>query len=333
MKKYGLVALALVFAISLLAGMTTNTANAGWKDKLNKKGGKEKKEITYPPYTGPKKRIAIYRFVDKVKSPQSKMIGDPMLEQLSEELHKTNRFIVLVRGEDLDDIDDETMLGMSGRVKEGQETASDQLMGAQAIFKGAITEFSLAGKKDSGGIKLPGSFTGGVGIKLGGGKQKAIVKITLKMIDPASGAVVWQDSATGEAVKSGGALGLDYKGAEIDLAKSKDTPLGAATLMAIRKAVLKIIAQMDGIPWQASILKVTGNKVIIRAGKDSGIKPGDILDLYQKGEVLEDPDTGEKLRMDPEKIGSVQVTKVQTKMSVCIVKSGKAKRGGLVMMP
>lgn len=68
---------------------------------------------------------------------------------------------------------------------------------------------------------------------------------------------------------------------------------------------------------------VDGAKIFINLGSEHGLKEGDTLDVYKTGAVIKDPDTGEVLGAEEEKIGSIRVVAVKgAKYSECTVVRG-----------
>ncbi len=63
----------------------------------------------------------------------------------------------------------------------------------------------------------------------------------------------------------------------------------------------------------SSIVKVDGNQILINTGVDDQRRPGDVLVVYRAGEVLTDPDTGESLGSQTEKIGRIEIVEVKDK--------------------
>ena len=122
--RFAALPLAVLFLVSCVA--------AGGSSNV-----KAEQEVVYPPYDGPKKRIAVLEFDNKVNNrwwDRSWNIEDRLTEMVITELMKTNRFIVVERGS-LDEILSEQDLGASGRVR--QETAArvGEVLGAQVLIK------------------------------------------------------------------------------------------------------------------------------------------------------------------------------------------------------
>ena len=90
-------------------------------------GGPSVAEVT--TYQGPKARIAVTRFEMKAAKGDYE-IGTGMSDMLIDSLFKTNRFIVLERGEGLEDIKEESALSESGYTEKGKAAEKGTLEGA-----------------------------------------------------------------------------------------------------------------------------------------------------------------------------------------------------------
>ncbi|MEA3465217.1 MAG: CsgG/HfaB family protein [Thermodesulfobacteriota bacterium] len=62
-------------------------------------------------------------------------------------------------------------------------------------------------------------------------------------------------------------------------------------------------------------------RVIINRGKDSGLKKGQILEVFYADEDLIDPDTGESLGSSEEYVGKVKVVRINPKITIAIIVS------------
>jgi len=114
--------------------------------------------LTYPAYEGFKKRLAVLGLENKIKTEipdPSWKIGEGLTEMLTTELFKTNRFIMVERAA-LAEIVKEQELGQTGLVGKDTATRVGQLLGAQLLVAGAVTEFEAASKGGGGGIGFAG---------------------------------------------------------------------------------------------------------------------------------------------------------------------------------
>ena len=65
----------------------------------------------------------------------------------------------------------------------------------------------------------------------------------------------------------------------------------AAVNQALNEALPPIIKECKNLPWETRIIKVDGEKIYIDAGRDTGLRVGDTLKVYQKGTDIVIPST------------------------------------------
>lgn len=286
------------------------------------------KEVVYPPYDGPKKRIAVLEFDNKVNKrwwDRSWNVEERLTDMVVTELMKTNRFIVVERGA-LNEVLSEQDLGASGRVR--QETAAriGEVLGAQILVKGAVTEFI---EKESGGAG--GIMVSGIGI--GGKTSTGHVAIDMRLIDSTTGQILQSERAEGK-IKSSGIGGIAFfSGVAFGGAAYKKTALGKATRAAVTEAVMFIVNNMEDVPWQGSVVKAEPNRIYINGGYNMGIQMNTIFTVFSKGEELIDPTTGLSLGSALTRSGTVRVTQVTDKFSIAdIIEGSGFKRGDIVKL-
>lgn len=95
----------------------------------------------------------------------------------------------------------------------------------------------------------------------------------------------------------------------------KKTPLGKATQEAIDSAVEAIAEELRKVPYQGRVILVKGDTIYLSAGRRTGASVGDEFTVYSRGEELVDPDTGEVLGSEEEKLGRVKIYSVKEKFS------------------
>lgn len=320
MKKKVWVGVMSVF----LFGVLLNSGNAQLGVK-KKSGVGEATSESCSPCKGPKKRIAVYRFKDAVNNSTSAAIRDSLIEALQHELQQTGCFIVLVTNEDLQDAAAEIRHGQSGMGNEARSPKAGNQLGAQGIFQGTLMEIAYT---QGEGIQthIPNVGMGGTA-NLGFVQTHAKVVIQVKMFDPETRILLFSEKAEGEVTKRAIKVKTEQEGVVVGGQFNQETPLGDAAMKAVKQAVCIIVDKMNSIPWQATILKVTGNQIIVRAGADSGIQVGQILNIYKPGEKVEDPDTGEMILLPPTKMGQAKVTQVIEKFIYAEIISGPATAG------
>ena len=138
--------------------------------------------------------------------------------------------------------------------------------------------------------------------------------VIIRLIDTTTGEVLASERAEGKATAGGMSVGANVAGVGFGTSGFSKTPLGKAMQETIDKAVAIIADKLKGVPFEARIIKVTGdNDLLISGGGKTGISEGDVFTVYSVGENLVDPATGEQLGSELEKKGTVKVTKVEEK--------------------
>ena len=273
-------------------------------------------------------RIAVTAFENKAKGPfydSSWKIGEGLAEMLTSELAKTGQFIVVERLA-LSDIVKEQELGQSGLIRGETAARTGQVLGAQIIVRGTVTEFE---EQASGG----GADISTQRLNIGGRMQNAHVALDIRLIDASTGQVIASHNASKVVPSAGGGVGARVGTVAFGGDVFFNTPIGQATRAAMQDALQFIMAtSFKAIIPSFSIVKVDGGMAYVNAGANSNVRVGDVFMVYSKGEELVDPDTGLKLGSDEKMIGSIQITTVQEKFSIGAIRGGAGamKRGDLV---
>jgi curli biogenesis system outer membrane secretion channel CsgG len=281
----------------------------------------------YPPFDGLKKRLAVLKFENKVKTPipdQSWKIGEGLTEMLTSELFKTGRFIMVERAA-LADIVREQELGQTGLVRKETVAKVGELLGAQLLVAGAVTEFEAQSRGGGGGV-------GYRGFALQLQTSSAHVAVDVRLVDSSTGQILSSMNADAEAQTTGlGFAARTQQGVTFGSDAFQKTPLGEATREAIHKAVLFIIKEMQAVPWIGRVIQVKGGDVYVNAGTNVNLKPGVKLMAFVKGEDLIDPATGLNLGSKDTLIGTVTLTEIQDRFSIgAFAGNGALKRGDIV---
>jgi curli biogenesis system outer membrane secretion channel CsgG len=315
----------LAILLALLTAMPTAVFAFRADDK--------KEQYVLPPYSGPKKRIAVSpmsvdnaaqgMWADYWKTIKSENnintidnVGLKMTEMLTTALIDTKRFTVLERAA-LDDTRSEIAIGKE-LGNEKTSVKAGNVLGAQIMVRAAVTEFQPHSKKGGGGISLGG-------ISIGGKKDEAKIVLDVRFFDPSTSVII--DSVKAEGTSRSDAVGIGFSVGSLGVggAQAKADPIEKATRDAIVKAVFKICERMAKVPWEARVAKVAEDgKVILNRGSNDGLKVGDALKLYKAGEIIEDPETGEKSRDEDVYVCDLTVSWVSEKLCRCILSGGKA---------
>jgi curli biogenesis system outer membrane secretion channel CsgG len=282
--------------------------------------------FAYPPFDGLKKRLAVIRFENKVKSPYldpSWKIGEGLTEMLTSELFKTGRFIMVERAA-LAEIVKEQELGQTGLVRKETVAKVGELLGAQLLIAGAVTEFEAQSSGGKGGV-------GYRGFALNLQTNSAHIAVDVRLVDASTGQILSSLNAEAKAQETGLGFAANIKGVSFGSAGFEKTPLGQATREAMHKAVMFIIKEMEPVPWTGRVVQVKDGDVYLNAGGNVNLKAGANLAAYVKGEDLIDPATGLNLGSKDTLVGSVTLRDIQDKFSIgAFSGSGALKRGDLV---
>ncbi len=184
--------------------------------------------LAEPPLSGPKKRIAISKFAatsDLAYRYSRADIGGGIAEQLATELVNTGRFIVVERGA-LDGILQEQELGAKKFTTKETAAQAGQLLGAQPLITGAVTEFTQEANRR--GLRLGiGGFSRivdnmGVGLDVTTGH----VALDVRLIEATTGQVLQSFRAKGKASGRGASVQLDTNRMNLGGDLFHETPLG-----------------------------------------------------------------------------------------------------------
>jgi curli biogenesis system outer membrane secretion channel CsgG len=272
---------------------------------------------------GLKKVVAVSRFENKTSYAGGGQfeLDNGLADQLTDALIQSGQFTVLER-ETLTDVISEQDLAQSGRFQQSKSARTGKLTSAQVLIKGTITEFET---KSSGS----GSGIGIAGFKVGSKREQAHVGLIIRLIDTTTGEVLDSERVEGTAESGGMKLGVDIGIVDFGTDSFKKTPLGKATQIAIDNAVQFISAKLKDRPFQGRVVKCSEGDIIISAGDQVGANVGDTFTVYSVGEELVDPDTGELLGVEEDKIGSLKIYQVKEKYSKAkLVSGGKGIKAG-----
>lgn len=270
-----------------------------------------------PPYTGPKKRLAVMDMDVKVTTttsvapnmqggmtstssidiPMPTDFGQGLTEMLTTALVGTKRYI-LVERKALADIQAEQVLGASGMVSDDSAAKAGHLLGAQVLVRGAVTEYTFRRSASGGSASLI------PGVSLAKSSAEAAVVLDIRLYDANTGQILDSVKAEGRAKGSAAGIGLNLENLgngdqdlNLSFGSVQQTPLGQATREAIEKAVYFIACRMDTVPWEATVAEMDGDAqnvpitLYLNAGEEMGIKVGDVLDIYRPGRAITDPKT------------------------------------------
>ncbi len=229
-----------------------------------------------------KRKVAIGRFSNETQYGKGMFYdreNDPMQKQATDflmaKLNQSGKFILLERS-DLDAL-----------VREKGDEMDK--INADYLIIGSITKY---GRKTEGQQKVFSSSK----------TQTVEAGVSIRIVDAATGLVIYSEEAEGyaettskEVLGIGGESGFD--------ATLSDKAISAA----ISQLVENIIKKCTDQPWKSYILTIDDGNYVISGGKSQGIVDGDVFNVYAKGKVVKNPQSGANIELPGKKIGTVTV--------------------------
>jgi len=254
--------------------------------------------------------------------PHKREISAALVDLFTTALVEKGNFRVFER-ERLAAIMKEQNLGLSGNITPDTAVKIGKLIGVQYLLTGRITKFAMKGKSFDGAFKLAFRFK----------SRELSGRLDIRLIRTDTGEIVYVDKGSGQKKFKNLRIASFGGGTDFDEGMVNDIfePIidKMAAKMASKVSSLKI-APAALSKHQGTVIKVSGGQAYISLGTRNGVNNGATFTVYRKGEALIDPDTGEELGADEERVGSLTVTKANTKFSVCKINSGSIKKGDIV---
>lgn len=230
-----------------------------------------------------KRKVAIGRFTNETQYAKGLFYdreNDPIRKQaldiLSSKLAASGKFILLERD------------GLEELIAEAGEGM--QKIGADYIILGSVTKF---GRKVEGDQRVFSQTK----------TQTVEAGVSIRLVDVSSGLIVYSDEASGFAETTakqtlglGGSAGYD--------ATLSDKAISSALTQLVENIINKCMDR----PWRGYLLSVEDENYIISGGTSQGIETGQTFVLYKKGKTVTNPQTGIKVELPGQKVGTLTVT-------------------------
>lgn len=274
-----------------------------------------------------KKRVAVLTFDDKTEKRYTwgggKTPGSGMADMLVTALVKSDAYTVIERAE-IDKVLQEQDLGTSGIVTQQSAAQVGQMLGAEIVIFGAVTEFGYKDRSVGGRTKRFG-----IGIE----SQSAVVAADVRMVNSTTGEIIAAENVRKQESKRG--LSVDTRKVDFGTQSDFDESLvGEATRETINRIVELINENAPSVAWSAKVVTMQGGSVFINAGANEGVEVGDTFVVKRPGKKLVDPDTGLELGAVESKVGVIKVTDNTMgsgKASRCSIVSGDGfERGDII---
>lgn len=232
-----------------------------------------------------KRKVAIARFSNETQSGTSFLVddsGDRLGKQasdiLSSKLSATGKFMMFERT-DKDNIDSEKII--SGLKEDG--------VGVDYLIIGSVSEFGRSVGSESKVFSRSKT-------------QTAYAKVNVRLVDVSTGRIIFSEEGAGESVNTTESKILTKTNAGFDQSLT-DKAISAA----IASLVSSLVENMTNKPWKSYLLSKEDDSYIIAGGERQGIASGTILNVYQNGKIITNPQTGAKLELPGKRVGSIRV--------------------------
>ncbi len=219
-----------------------------------------------------------------------------LTDKLIAALAKAAKF-TLVEREKLNTILDELMLSEVGVVDPKSAIKAGKLLGADYFVFGTLTHLSGAVREE----QIP--FTQRT-------QKCAIldVGVDFRVVDTRTGKVVAADSYT-DAEQHRSLTDVDFRGG---ISNEKMTAFLVKTAEELAHRIVDAI-------YPIKVVSADDQSIYINRGSGTGIKEGDIFVVMVLGKDLRDPDTGEVLGQEWNKVATIKITTVDKKLSKATV--------------
>ena len=209
-------------------------------------------------------------------------------------LVQSRRFAVLTRA-DIDKVLDEQGMIDSAFTSVAEKAKLGKMLGGDVLLLPIINKAYFTVKEQH--------------IQVTGQTQRdyyGVANVTLKVLSAVTGEIKFSDTYAARTTSERGSIeGLLNEVAE----------------RAVNDLVMRI--------YPPRLVKVSGNQVYLNIG-GSGVKVNEIFTVYSEGEEMVDPYTGESLGSEESKIGTVRVSRVESKFAVATVLSGDDFETGMI---
>jgi len=292
-----------------------------------------------PTLSGPKRTIVVDKFQSNSQFDAAYGnwdVGGGLAAMLTTALQKSGQFVVLERAS-MPAIIFEQEMKANGVANAETGPKLGKVAAAQLIVVGAVTEFGVQDKGGSFNIGLGGNVKGNPLSSLFGGKhQEGSVAIDVRLVDTSTTEVVQTVTEKEPISQTSYNASLNYKAMDMGGDEFNNTPLGEASRKVVERAVADLIAAAAKQPWHALIVDYDGKEAAINAGRNAGVKPGDRFSVERIAQKLTDPATGEVLSVKRVSLGTLEVSRVEEKVSFATFATADGNqpaRGDLVMAP
>lgn len=179
------------------------------------------------------------------------------------------------------------------RVKVDQLVREGRRQGVALLIVGRISKIIVRQKGDDVGL-------------FRSQEARAAIDMEIKVFDVNGGREISAYGRSGEATNNQ-IVALDKE--DLNSPEFRNELIKLAVRDASDKLAPFVIQSVQKMDWEGRVAKVTGNKIYINSGRNSGIVIGDILRVITNGDDVYDPETGSYLgRTKGELKGTLEIT-------------------------
>jgi hypothetical protein len=233
---------------------------------------------------GFKRKVVILDFENRTTYKDEK-IGEAAAKKLSDKLEATQK-VVIMNGTDISAMFNSSGFKFEKLMDLPVMKQAYQTLGIQAFASGTVTDVSILSSKLSEGSDEEVAF--------------ATAKVEIRLIDASTGNLlksfigrspIFGTKETGEYSRSKAVLkAIDYSLDEI---------------------LEGFLRQLDLLDWATTIAKIDGDHLYINAGKLSGLRIGDSLEIFEPGKEIIHPTTKISLGWTTGQLkGTIKVTEL-----------------------
>ncbi len=213
---------------------------------------------------GFKRKVVILDFENKTTYKDEK-IGEAVAKKLSDKLEATQRVVTLDRTSVSDSLNREGFK-FESLTDPSVMKRSYQSLGIQAFASGAVTDVSILSSKASETSEEEVAF--------------ATAKVEIRLIDASTGNLL--KSFIGRSPIFGTKETGEY---------SRSKAVLKAIDFSLDEILEGFLRQLDLLDWTTTIAKIEGDHLYINAGKLSGLRIGDTLEIFEPGKEIIHPTT------------------------------------------
>ncbi len=246
---------------------------AGKEGEETALAGTAPKPIITPYLLGRLKyKVAVAEFQDSTKQGGKRGLGALVTQQLAQQLEETGAVIVV----DMEQV----KKSVGGGELNSLSTPATlwklrTLLGVQGVVIGKIQDVMI-----------------GTGRQAKTEEAMAMTKMDVVLLDTDTGSVI-------RSIKGENPIYTSRAEGEL----SQDKALSNALQVALQGVTDGVIRGLAGLEWSTSVATIEGDKIYLNAGKSTGLKVGDELEIYNPGIQVKNPTTGVSLGRLP---GTVQ---------------------------